>query len=82
MPTVKRERREPTEDWPRLAALVAWPEQRAYEELRPVVLFGRPVEERAGDGHRRADALSPGGAHFLRAQGWQDMLTVPGQHVP
>lgn len=47
MPTVKRERREPTEGWPRLAALVAWLEQRAYEELRPVVLFGRPVEERA-----------------------------------
>ena len=28
-------------------ALVAWSEQRACEEVRPVVLFGRPVEERA-----------------------------------
>jgi hypothetical protein len=49
MPTGQRQPITPTEEWRRIAALAAWPEQRAYEELRPVVLFGRPVAERAGE---------------------------------
>lgn len=40
---------EPTEDWERIRRLAAFPEQRAYEELRPVVLFGRPPAERAAE---------------------------------
>lgn len=39
----------PTDDWQELRRLAPWPEQRAYEELRPVVLFGQAVEERAGE---------------------------------
>jgi len=49
MPTGQRQPITPTEEWRRRAALAAWPEQRAYEELRPVVLFGRPVAGRAGE---------------------------------
>ncbi len=49
MPTVKRPRVAPTDDWQEIRRLTPWPEQRAYEELRPVVLFGRAVEERAGE---------------------------------
>ena len=38
---------EPTDEWELLLPLFSWPEQRAYEELRPLVLFGSSVPERA-----------------------------------
>jgi putative transposase len=41
----RRRRAEPTDDWDQL--LCAWPEQVAYEEIRPLVLFGSSVAERA-----------------------------------
>ena len=43
----KRRRIEPTDDWELLLPLFSWPEQRNYEELRPVTLFGASVAERA-----------------------------------
>ena len=43
----RRRRVEPTEDWEQLALLCRWPEQLAYEEIRPLTLFGGPVVERA-----------------------------------
>lgn len=42
-----RRKVEPTDDWELLLPLFAWPEQRAYEELRSVTLFGASVVERA-----------------------------------
>jgi putative transposase len=50
MGTGKRRRRrrvEPTDDWEQLALLCAWDEQREYERIRPLVLFGEPLPERA-----------------------------------
>lgn len=50
MGTGKRRRRrhvEPTDDWEQLELLCAWDEQREYERIRPLVLFGAPVPERA-----------------------------------
>jgi len=47
MPAPRRPRVEPTDDWEQLRLLAPFPEQRAYELLRPVVLFGRPPAERA-----------------------------------
>lgn len=47
MPRVKRQRVEPTDDWEQLQLLTRFPEQRAYELLRPVVLFGHSPAERA-----------------------------------
>lgn len=47
---MSRERRrkvKPTDDWQELLPLFEWPEQQAYEELRPMVLFGSSVAERA-----------------------------------
>src|SRR3954464_7038565 len=38
---------EPTDDWELLLPLFEWPEQQAYEELRPLVLFASSVPERA-----------------------------------
>jgi len=47
VPTAKRERREPTEEWEQLRLYAASPIQEAYELLRPIVLFGRALATRA-----------------------------------
>jgi putative transposase len=47
MPKPKRQRVEPTEHWEQLELLFTSPEQRIYEQIRPVVLFGVPPQERA-----------------------------------
>jgi putative transposase len=43
----KRKRLEPTHDWKQLVPLFEWPEQKNYEVIRPLVLFGESVGERA-----------------------------------
>lgn len=45
----RRRKVEHTDDWQELLPLFDWPEQEAYEELRPLVLFGDSVAERAGE---------------------------------
>jgi putative transposase len=47
MPKRKRKPREHTEDWQIIQQYTLWPEQTAYELLRPVVLFGDPAIGRA-----------------------------------
>ncbi len=47
MPRLRRQRIESTDDWSQLELLVGSPEQRLYEMLRPVVLFGLSPAERA-----------------------------------
>jgi len=43
----RRKKAEHTDDWQELLPLFDWPEQQAYEELRPLVLFDSSVAERA-----------------------------------
>jgi putative transposase len=43
----RRRHVEPTDDWEQLELLCRWPEQVRYEEIRPLVLFGSSVTERA-----------------------------------
>ena len=43
----KRRRVERADDWEQLEILCAWDEQMEYERIRPLVLFGDPVPERA-----------------------------------
>ncbi len=43
----RRRRVEPTDEWEQLKLLCRWPEQLAYEEIRPTVLFGSSVRDRA-----------------------------------
>ena len=43
----RRRRTEPTEEWEQIELLCAWPEQRDYELIRPLVLFGGPAAKRA-----------------------------------
>jgi putative transposase len=45
--TARRRRVEPTDEWEQLALLCLWPEQRAYEEIRPLTLFGSSVADRS-----------------------------------
>ncbi len=47
MPRQKRTPIPPTEEWGQLELLVGSTEQRVYELIRPVVLFGRPPAVRA-----------------------------------
>jgi putative transposase len=47
MPARIRPRRDSTDDWDQLRLLVASPEQATYEVLRPIVLFGQPIPDRA-----------------------------------
>jgi hypothetical protein len=44
-----RRRVEPTEDWEQIELLCGWLEQRDYELIRPLVLFGSPAAERASE---------------------------------
>lgn len=43
----RRRRVEPTDEWRQVELLCAWPEQLAYEEIRPLTLFGASVAMRA-----------------------------------
>ena len=68
----RRRRAEPTEEWERLVPLFEWPEQEGYEEIRPLVLFGSPVAERAVEIgasastlYRRADRFEAEGMESL-----------------
>ncbi len=47
MPLRTRQRHPPTEQWQHLTLLLDTPGQRSYEAIRPVVVFGEPVSERA-----------------------------------
>lgn len=47
MPRSKRPQRERTHDWQTIRQYTLWPEQIAYELLRPVVLFRESAAERA-----------------------------------
>ncbi len=47
MPKARRQKVEPTDDWQQLELLAQFAEQRLYEMMRPVVLFGQSPAERA-----------------------------------
>jgi transposase len=55
-----RQQRAHTEEWQRVQQYCLWPEQRRYEQLRPIVLFGDLPDDRAGE--------TGGSERFLRRQ--------------
>lgn len=74
MPKRKRIQREHTEDWQTIQQYTLWPEQTAYELLRPLVLFGDPAGKRAQETgtaestlDRKADAFDQEGMTSLFA---------------
>ena len=72
MPRVKRTPVATTDDWQQLELLVRSPEQRVYELIRPIVLFGCPPAARARETgapqrtlYRQADAFARDGMASL-----------------
>ncbi len=70
--TRRRRRVEPTDRWEQIELLCAWPEQARYEAIRPLVLFGEPVPDRAGETgtsertlYRRVDRFGAEGMESL-----------------
>lgn len=51
--------REHTEDWQTIQQYTIWPEQTAYELLRPIVLFGDPATQRAKETEEAGDPPTP-----------------------
>jgi transposase len=54
----RRAKRTPSPEWTTLQARLIWPEQIAYEEVRPVVAFNQPIKERAEELGVSAKTLS------------------------
>jgi hypothetical protein len=74
VPKRKRVQREHTEDWQTIQQYTLWPEQTAYELLRPIVLYGDPAVQRAKETgearntlERKADAFDEQGMVSLFA---------------
>lgn len=72
MPYRRRERREPTHNWQQIQQYTLWPEQKVYELLRPIVLFGETAAERAKETeasertlHQKADRFDQQGMASL-----------------
>jgi transposase len=71
----RRQRVEPTDEWDQLELLLRWPEQREYELIRPIVVFGGSVVARARETavvsertlRRRADRFDEDGMASLFA---------------
>ena len=76
MPEVQHPRVDPTDDWQQLMLLAPFPEQRAYELLRPVVLFGRSPTERAGETGTPARTIYRRAARF-DAEGMASLFPPP-----
>src|SRR5579859_6069828 len=62
----------PTDNWEQLKLFITSPEQKRYEEIRPIVLFGQPPSTRSREtgtpGHtlrRRADRFAEYGMASL-----------------
>ena len=69
MPKRKRIQREHTEDWETVQQYTLWPEQTAYELLRPIVLLAIPL----GNVRKRQEpqrALSTGRLTALPSKAW------------
>jgi len=88
MPAPKRRRIEPTDDWQQLSLLITWPEQLAYELIRPVVLLGFTPAERAHQTgssartiHRKADRFSAHGIASLFS-GFQEAKQTDRRMLP
>src|SRR5947209_719934 len=85
MPQAKRERRERTDNYHLLQQWCRTPEQRLYEGIRLVVLFGIPPSERAArSGNspamrrltRRRSAARLSSAYMLRAGVFRQSLAI------
>lgn len=74
----RRRQVEPTDEWGQIELLCGWPEQRDYELIRPLVLFGRPAAEHALEtGAASERTLQRKAAHF-DAEGMESLTLEYG----
>ena len=70
----RRGRVEPTDEWEQIELLCGWPEQRDYELIRPLVLFGSPADARAREtGEASGRTLRRRAARF-EAEGMESLF--------
>jgi len=69
----RRRKAQHTEEWERLLPLFEWPEQERYETIRPLVLFGDSVAERAQEVGTSERTLYRRVDHF-RAEGMDSLF--------
>ena len=72
----KRQRMEPTEQWEQLELHFTSPQQRQYELIRPVVLFGEPATERARATNTPQRTVARHAQQFL-AHGMASLFATP-----
>ncbi len=76
MPRSQRQRIQPPEQWDQLELLFTSAEQRVYELIRPIVLFGQPAAERARETHSPERTVSRHAKLFLE-QGMASLCAPP-----
>jgi hypothetical protein len=69
-----RRRVEPTADWEQIALLCGWPEQREYELIRPLVLFGGPADGRAEETGASSGRTLRRKAVLFEAEGMENLF--------
>jgi transposase len=66
----RRRRVEPTDEWEQIELLCGWPEQRDYELIRPLVLFGVSADGRSRDTGVASGRTLQRRAKRFDAEGW------------
>ena len=85
MGAAKRKAVEPPQNWEQLELLFTSPEQRRYELIRPIVLFGQPAAERARETNTAQRTVSRHAKLFLE-HGMASLFATepssPGPRLP
>jgi len=76
MPKTPRPAAEPTDDWQQLQLRLKWPEQKIYELIRPVVVWGRSATQRATETDMPRRTLAHKAARFDE-QGMLSLFATP-----
>jgi len=69
-----RRRVEPTNEWEQVEFLCGWPEQRDYELIRPLVLFGSPASIRAEETGAASERTLQRRAKRFDAEGMESLF--------
>ncbi|MEW6635399.1 MAG: helix-turn-helix domain-containing protein [Actinomycetota bacterium] len=77
----RRVRVEPTDEWSQLELLLKWPEQREYELIRPIVVFGSSVAERARETGTASESTLRRKSNRFDEEGMPSLLgSEPAKH--
>jgi len=70
----RRQRVDPTDEWEQIELLCGWPEQRDYELIRPLVLFGSPANGRASETGAASERTLQRRASRFDAEGMESLF--------